>query len=244
MDYTTLAIDLGAIVPVTPIVSVDAGGATVTIEEQHSDDDVMYSALAAITGEITARYFRIKVSLTSAEITGIKSMTVTMDANVLEEAIEDSDTSTYVQPNVAQQMVLTDAASGPFQVGEQITDDSDSNLTGTITSVSGTEPNVTIQYYPTGSSGNFGAGTGGFTGDTSGSTASAVAPTNVTGDYRLPIQKSYTFIRSVLLTLQSTGAGYSIELIDKDVTLGPRVKIYNGSDTLASATIDALVRGI
>ncbi len=63
------------------------------------------------------------------------------------------------------------------------------------------------------------------------------------GDIRLPIAKSYQLISQVQLTLQNVGPGWSYELIDKDNTVGPRVKIYNASNALADATIDALVRG-
>jgi hypothetical protein len=65
-----------------------------------------------------------------------------------------------------------------------------------------------------------------------------------TGDIRLPIAETYTTIRSVMLALQNVGAGWSWELIDKDTSVGPRVKIYNSSNAAADATIDALVRGI
>lgn len=77
------------------------------------------------------------------------------------------------------QMVLTTAASGPFVVGEVIVDGSDSTLAGVITSVSGSNPNVTLQYYLISSLANFSSGTGSFSGQTSGGTATAVNPTAV-----------------------------------------------------------------
>lgn len=64
------------------------------------------------------------------------------------------------------------------------------------------------------------------------------------GDIRLPITKTYGFINSVSVTLQNVGPGWSWELIDKDKTVGPRIKIYNASNVLADAVIDATVRGI
>jgi hypothetical protein len=63
------------------------------------------------------------------------------------------------------------------------------------------------------------------------------------GNVRLPITEPFTTITGVFVTLQSTGAGWSWELIDKDTTTGPQIKIYNASNTLADATIDALIRG-
>lgn len=64
------------------------------------------------------------------------------------------------------------------------------------------------------------------------------------GDIRLPKTKSYAVIRKVGLTLQSVGAGWSWELIDKDTSVGPRVKIYNASNALADAVIDADILGL
>lgn len=79
-----------------------------------------------------------------------------------------------------RQMVTTTAASGPFVVGEIIEDDSDATIQGVVTSVSGTNPNVTLQYYLIGDPLNdFTGATGGFTGQTSSGTATAVAPSNV-----------------------------------------------------------------
>ena len=39
-------------------------------------------------------------------------------------------------------------------------------------------------------------------------------------------------------------AGWSWELIDKNTAIGPRIKIYNASNALADANIDATVRGL
>lgn len=65
-----------------------------------------------------------------------------------------------------------------------------------------------------------------------------------TGDIRLPIPAGFAVIKRVEVTLQNVGAGWSWELIDKNTTTGPRIRIYNGSNTLADAVIDATVRGI
>lgn len=81
-----------------------------------------------------------------------------------------------------RQMVLTDAAGGPFQVGEIIEDDTDSTKQGVVTSVSGSNPNVTLQYYLIGDPlTDFQSGDGQFTGQTSSATGTAVNPTNVNG---------------------------------------------------------------
>lgn len=64
------------------------------------------------------------------------------------------------------------------------------------------------------------------------------------GDIRLPKTKSYSVITSVNVVLQNVGAGWSWELIDKDTTTGPRIKIYNAANTLADATIDATIKGL
>lgn len=65
-----------------------------------------------------------------------------------------------------------------------------------------------------------------------------------TGDIRLPITKTYGLIRKVDLALQNVGSGWTWEIIDKDTTTGPRVKIYNSAGTPADATIDATIRGV
>lgn len=65
-----------------------------------------------------------------------------------------------------------------------------------------------------------------------------------TGKVRLPITSTFSVIRTVSVTLQNTGAGWSWELKDKDTSVGPQIWVYNGSDTLADATIDATIRGL
>jgi hypothetical protein len=80
-----------------------------------------------------------------------------------------------------RQMVLTTVVTG-FEVGDVITDDSDGTVQGVVTSVSGTVPNQTIQYYLIGDPlSDFTGATGAFTGSPSGATATAVAPTDVNG---------------------------------------------------------------
>jgi len=80
-----------------------------------------------------------------------------------------------------RQMVLTTVTTG-FEVGDVITDDTDGTIQGVVTSVSGTIPNQTIQYYLIGDPQNdFTGATGAFTGSPSTATATAVAPTDVNG---------------------------------------------------------------
>ena len=64
------------------------------------------------------------------------------------------------------------------------------------------------------------------------------------GDIRLPKTKTYSVINAVNVVLQNVGAGWSWELIDKDTVTGPRIKIYNASNVLADATIDATIKGL
>lgn len=80
-----------------------------------------------------------------------------------------------------REMVLTTAA-GNFSVGDRIEDDTDTTIRGILTSVSGTNPNVTLQYYLIGDPLNdFTAGTGSFNNLDDTGTGTAVAPTNVNG---------------------------------------------------------------
>ncbi len=79
-----------------------------------------------------------------------------------------------------RQMVLTTEAGGPFLVGEVIEDDSDDTIQGIVTALSGTTPNITIDYYLVGPAlADFTGATGGFTGADSTATATAVAPTDI-----------------------------------------------------------------
>jgi len=64
------------------------------------------------------------------------------------------------------------------------------------------------------------------------------------GDLRLPINNSYTIIRHVGIALQSVGAGWSWEIVDKNPILGPRIRIYNANASLANALIDAEIKGL
>lgn len=85
-------------------------------------------------------------------------------------------------PEGYREMVITTGATAEPQVGEIIQDDTDDTIQGVISSVVGTNPNVTLQYYLIGDPLNdFTGATGALTGQTSGFTATAVAPTNVNG---------------------------------------------------------------
>lgn len=64
------------------------------------------------------------------------------------------------------------------------------------------------------------------------------------GDIRLPISKPFSRISQVQVALQGVGAGWSWVLEDKDVIVGPRLRIYNGSGAAADANIDANIRGM
>jgi len=63
------------------------------------------------------------------------------------------------------------------------------------------------------------------------------------GDIRIPFGNPFLVITQVQVTLQNVGAGWTYEIIDKNSTIGPRIKIYNASNTLADANIDAFLRG-
>ncbi len=78
-----------------------------------------------------------------------------------------------------RQMVLTDSA-GNWAVDDRIRDDSDTTIEGVISSVSGSNPTITLQYYLYGDPLNdFTGATGAFSNLDDTGTATAVAPTNV-----------------------------------------------------------------
>jgi hypothetical protein len=159
--YEHSVIDMGAIITFTPLVTF-VGQGTATITEAHSDDDITYSSFAAITGEITARYLKIKCSVTDA-FAHFERLDIIITAEIISEDLSDIDTST---------------------------------LTGS------------------------------------------------TGDRRLALAKSYSLIKTVTPILQDVGAGWSYTVVDRNPTLGPRIKIYNASDTPADTTMDFVIRGI
>jgi len=65
------------------------------------------------------------------------------------------------------------------------------------------------------------------------------------GDIRIPIAAgSFRVVRTVGVSFNGLGPGWSWELIDRDAAQGPRVKLYNAAHELADALIDATVRGL
>lgn len=162
--YEHLVLDLGGALPFIPYVDVVALG-TATVEEAHSNDNVTYSSWAAVGSLVTARYIKIRITVTGATIPTLKLANIRLSAESVSEEINDLDTSLL---------------AGAFRLG--------------------------------------------------------------VGDIRLPISKTYQLITQVQVTLQNVGAGWTWELIDKDTSVGPRIKIYNGA-SLADANIDGFIRG-
>lgn len=81
-----------------------------------------------------------------------------------------------------RQMIITTGATAEPLVGDLIQDDTDATIQGIITAVSGTNPNVTLEYYLIGDPLNdFTGATGALTGTPSGFTATAVAPSDING---------------------------------------------------------------
>jgi len=64
------------------------------------------------------------------------------------------------------------------------------------------------------------------------------------GGSRLPITKTYRSIKAVNLTLQAdAGTARSLEVIDKDASLGPMCRGFDSTHTGAAAHADAIVQG-
>lgn len=164
ISYEHTVIDLGGTLSFTPYVDTLALG-TVSAEESHSNDGVTWSSFADVGALITARYIKIRITVTGATIPTLKLANIRLSAESISEEINDLDTSLL---------------AGSFRIG--------------------------------------------------------------VGDIRLPVSKTYQLITQVQVTLQNVGSGWSWELIDKDTTVGPRIKIYNGT-SLADATIDGFIRG-
>jgi len=65
------------------------------------------------------------------------------------------------------------------------------------------------------------------------------------GDVRLPVTPGrFSVIRSVSVTFNGMGPGWSWEQVDRDTALGPRVRLYNDLHALSHATLDATIRGL
>lgn len=96
--YLDQPYDIGAKVYFRPLVSVIATG-VVTVEVRYSDDGITYSAWESATGlELFARYLQIRVTVVNTTGTPlINSLTIKLSTEVIEEAIEDIDTSTLTQ---------------------------------------------------------------------------------------------------------------------------------------------------
>lgn len=66
-----------------------------------------------------------------------------------------------------------------------------------------------------------------------------------TGDIRLPITGTYATLRVESIVIQSSSAGtWTWQLVDKDTTVGPRVKFFNAGVLADPPLIDAVIRGI
>ncbi|MFV2014031.1 MAG: hypothetical protein ACC656_01260, partial [Candidatus Heimdallarchaeota archaeon] len=64
------------------------------------------------------------------------------------------------------------------------------------------------------------------------------------GGVRLALTKSFAQINTVFIAFINVGTGFTWEIIDKDSVLGPHIRMYDSSNTLAYPVIDAQIRGI
>lgn len=64
------------------------------------------------------------------------------------------------------------------------------------------------------------------------------------GDIRLPTSKTWVHISRVTVTIQGVTGGWTWSLIDKDLTNGPHVRIYNGATLADPPLIDWTIEGI
>ncbi len=102
--YTTISYehgtyDVGKVTTFKPIVSVFGVG-FYTIEEQHSDDDIIYTSWANADGsEISARYIKIKITATDPGGPTIKDASLNISARPVVQDTEDLDISTLTGAN-------------------------------------------------------------------------------------------------------------------------------------------------
>lgn len=138
-----------------------------------------------------------------------------------------------------REMVLTTAA-GNFSVGDRIEDDTDATIRGVITSVTGSNPNITLQYYLIGDPLNdFTGATGAFSNLDDTGTATAVAPTNVNGAVASGI--TVTFGQTTLDI--NNGAGARPYSITVDCNSQPLADVYQRLKYLTRRGETALLNG-
>lgn len=86
-------IDVGAVLQFTPLVTVTGQG-TPTIDISYSSDGVSYTNFTAVTSQIEARYFIVRVTMTDPVIAEIENVIIIADAQALVEDQSDIDMST------------------------------------------------------------------------------------------------------------------------------------------------------
>ena len=89
--YEDNVIDLNGIITFNPLVYVVAEGTTL-IEESHSTNGSTYSAWAAVGPTITARYLRVRITVSGA-FPRVTSMNVLLNGNAKSETINDLNTA-------------------------------------------------------------------------------------------------------------------------------------------------------
>lgn len=229
ITYQHGTIDLGGIVTFTPEATIVHNGATLTVEEQHSDDDTTYSSWATAGAPVTARYIRIRFTFTIVSGTiVVQNGDIVLSGDPVSELIEDLDTSTIATvagdfriPIVNSYTVIRKSNITALQ---QVTGGWSSALIdkGNIDAdglrwLANTAYSVGDQIYPDANdNGHYYQCT---TAGTSGATEPASWPTSGT-----QVDNTVTWTE------------YGLQ--------GPRHKIYNATPVLADATIDAEITGL
>lgn len=98
MKYESSVIDAGAVAPFVPLVTVATARSigTLTVEEKHSDDNITWSAYAAVTAgsQITSRYVQVRITVDNPPAGGLQSLQINLSADTTDEEIRDLNTST------------------------------------------------------------------------------------------------------------------------------------------------------
>lgn len=118
--YEHPMIDLGAVVAFVPLISVDSSSGNPTIEIDYSDDNVAWNGWVVPTGQISARYVKVRIIENQAvsEVPQLNQATIILAGNTEVQEFLDVNTSTWVgSAAVGREIPISAALSTVTKIG-------------------------------------------------------------------------------------------------------------------------------